>query len=128
MTLFSKVHELKNLEIKGLKNLGFDPYGGQQGVDLYEMCNRLWKPVFRAVKNIQRREDIFIAGHNQAFFDLLNDEKAEQSVWVMSMGHFMGLFDSELFGLRPTGKMINIRYTGEWDKVFTVQSSINFKN
>ena len=29
----------------------------------------------------------------------------------MSMGYFMGLFDEELWGLRPTGKIINIRYT-----------------
>ena len=37
-------------------------------------------------------------------------EKSED-IWVMSMGHFMGLFDGELWGMRPTGKVINIRYT-----------------
>ena len=30
--------------------------------------------------------------------------------WVMSMGNFMGLFDSDWMGVRRTGKMINLRY------------------
>ena len=59
-----------------------------------------------AVKHIQRRQDIFIAGTNE----ISSDE------WVMSMGHFMGLFDREWLGIRPTGKMINLRYA-EFNRV-----------
>ena len=40
-----------------------------------------------------------------------DDSTADSDIWVMSMGHFMGLFDGELWGMRPTGKIINIRYT-----------------
>ena len=67
------------------------------------------------MKNIQRREDIFIAGKNQKMCQPKDapqaDDTAETDIWVMSMGHFMGLFDGELWGMRPTGKIINIRYT-----------------
>ena len=43
---------------------GYEPYGGEKGVSLREACDNFWIPVLRAVKNIQRREDIFIAGRN----------------------------------------------------------------
>ncbi|MEM9717474.1 MAG: ester cyclase, partial [Pseudomonadota bacterium] len=32
-------------------------------------------------------------------------------VWVVSMGHLMGLFDEEWLGIRPTGKMAFMRYS-----------------
>ena len=31
-------------------------------------------------------------------------------VWVVSMGHLMGLFDHAWLGIRPTGKMAFLRY------------------
>lgn len=65
-------------------------------------AERFWKPLMDSISHIQRRQDIFIAGHNEM---VNNSEK-----WVMSMGHFMGLFDREWLGIRPTGKMINLRY------------------
>ena len=95
--------------------LGYEPYGGEKGVPLHEACANFWIPVLRAVKNIQRREDIFIAGKNQKMCQPKDapkdDNTAEADIWVMSMGHFMGLFDDELWGMRPTGKIINLRYT-----------------
>ena len=51
----------------------------------------------QAVKHIQRREDVFIAGYNRP---MMKSTCAQNEVWVMSMGNFMGLFDGELFGLR----------------------------
>lgn len=94
---------------------GYEPYGGEKGVPLHEACANFWIPVLRAVKNIQRREDIFIAGKNQKMCQPKDapkdDDTAEADIWVMSMGHFMGLFDEELWGMRPTGKIINLRYT-----------------
>lgn len=68
--------------------------------DQKSVADKFWTPLKKAVKNIQRRQDIFIAGTNEV--------SGEQ--WVMSMGHFMGLFDEEWMGIRPTGKMINLRY------------------
>ena len=61
---------------------------------------------------------MFIAGRNQKMCRPLDAPKEDyewkeksEDIWVMSMGHFMGLFDGELWGMRPTGKVINIRYT-----------------
>ena len=42
-----------------------------------------WRPLKKSLSNMQRRQDIFIAGTNEI----------DNSEWVMSMGHFMGLFD-----------------------------------
>lgn len=55
----------------------------------------------KSMTRMQRRQDIFIAGNNE-----INPDE----IWVMSMGHFMGLFDAEYLGMRPTGKIMNIRY------------------
>jgi len=41
-----------------------------------------WQPLFNALQSLQRRQDIFIAGSSEIDGDQ----------WVMSMGHFMGLF------------------------------------
>lgn len=59
-----------------------------------------WGPLMRSVTSLQRRQDIFIAGDNEI----------SSGTWVMSMGHLMGLFDSPWLGIRPTGKLISLRY------------------
>ncbi len=61
----------------------------------------LWQPMTSAIKHMERRQDIFIAGDNQI---------VPGEVWVMSMGHFMGLHDETWLGIRPTGKIVNIPY------------------
>jgi hypothetical protein len=78
---------------------GVYPYREQHGAD--KVAENFWTPLKTSLKRMQRRQDIFIGGTNE-----INGEQ-----WVMSMGHFMGLFDSEWLGVRPTGKMINLRYT-----------------
>lgn len=75
-------------------------YPYRQQDSLKSACTVFYNPIKKAIKQLQRRQDIFIAGNNEV----------EEGVWVMSMGHFMGLFDEEFLGLRPTHKMINIRY------------------
>lgn len=77
---------------------GVYPFREQSGVQAVAAV--FWKPLLRAIHHLQRRQDIFIAGTNE-----LGGEQ-----WVMSMGHFMGLFDHEWLGFRPTGKIINLRY------------------
>ena len=49
---------------------------------------------------MQRRQDIFIGGKNEI----------DGSTWIMSMGHFMGLFDKDWLGIPHTRKMISLRY------------------
>ena len=59
-----------------------------------------WGPLHAALTRLQRREDIFFAGENSL----------AEGVWVVSMGHLMGLFDRPWLGIRPTGRMAFLRY------------------
>ncbi len=77
---------------------GVYPFREQEGADA--AAEKFWKPLMTSVKSLQRRQDVFIAGTNE----VAGEE------WVMSMGHFMGLFDEEYLGIRPTGKLISLRY------------------
>mgnify|MGYP000277160164 CR=1 FL=1 len=81
---------------------GVYPFRDLKGKD--EVAGQFWVPLKNSLTAMQRREDIFIAGYNEL------SSSDEQEVWVMSMGHFMGLFDREWLGIRPTGKMVSLRY------------------
>ncbi|MDB1125045.1 nuclear transport factor 2 family protein [Vibrio algarum] len=77
---------------------GVYPFREQQGADA--VAEVFWTPMMKSITRLQRRQDIFIGGTNEI--------SGEQ--WVMSMGHFMGLFDAGWLGIRATGKMMSIRY------------------
>ncbi|WP_299967991.1 nuclear transport factor 2 family protein [uncultured Roseobacter sp.] len=67
-----------------------------------EVGESFWIPLRQALTSLQRRMDVFIAGQNSV---------AEQGgVWVVSMGHLMGLFDRPWLGIPPTGKIAMLRY------------------
>ncbi len=68
--------------------------------DAETAVEKVWVPLFHSFKHIQRRQDIFISGHSEHSSDN----------WVMSMGHFMGLFDQDWLGLRATQKTTMLRY------------------
>jgi hypothetical protein len=85
---------------------GFHPFN--EITDAKEVSEIFWQPFRHAFKNIQRRMDIFIAGKNQI--------DGFESVWVVSMGHLMGLFDNEWLGIAPSRKMALLRYC-EFNKV-----------
>ncbi|HFV9295510.1 TPA: hypothetical protein ACIAIE_005414 [Serratia fonticola] len=72
-----------------------EQHGAQAVADIF------WRPLMQSMTRLQRRQDIFIGGNNE-----INPDE----VWVMSMGHFMGLLDTEYLGIRPTGKIAHIRY------------------
>lgn len=78
--------------------LGSYPFRKQEGVEV--VAEKIWIPLKKSFTRMQRRQDIFIGGTNEFGDD----------TWVMSMGHFMGLFDAPWLGIRPTGKMVNLRY------------------
>jgi hypothetical protein len=78
---------------------GVYPFREQEGAQA--AADVFWSPIMKSMTRMQRRQDIFIGGDN----DVNNGE-----TWVMSMGHFMGLFDTEFLGMRPTGKIMNVRY------------------
>lgn len=77
---------------------GVYPFREQQGYQA--TADVFWSPLMTSLSRMQRRQDIFIGGTNEI--------SGEQ--WVMSMGHFMGLFDADWMGVRATRKMINLRY------------------
>lgn len=89
---------LKEFTAEDYRWRGVYPYREQIGIS--NVAQNFWTPLKLSLKKMQRRQDIFIAGENEI----------DGRQWVMSMGHFMGLFDNEWLGIRPTGKMINLRY------------------
>lgn len=78
---------------------GMHPFNEQAGADA--VANSFWAPFLAAFAPVQRRTDVFIAGVNQA--------REDGTVWVMSMGHLMGLFDRPWLGIPPTGKIAMLR-------------------
>ena len=70
--------------------------------DKQTVAREFWTPLKQSLHPLQRRPDIFFAGQNTI------DNKG--SIWVVQMGHFMGLFDTQWLGIPPTGKMTFMRY------------------
>ncbi len=64
------------------------------------VAEQFWMPLKQSLANMQRRMDIFIAGNNEL----------DGEIWVMCMGHFMGLFDQDWLGIRRTRKMQHLRF------------------
>ncbi len=97
---------LKNYISKNYIWRGFHPFNELS--ETKEISKKFWQPFRHAFKNMQRRMDIFIAGKNEI--------DGFESVWVVSMGHLMGLFDNEWLGIKPSRKMAFLRYC-EFNKV-----------
>lgn len=85
---------------------GMHPFHEQIGVD--SVIEAFYNPFKTAFSSVQRRQDIFFAGHNEI--------DGFKSVWVASMGHFMGLFDQPFVGIPPNRKIAMIRYA-EFHKI-----------
>ena len=85
---------------------GMHPFHEQFGAQA--VAEVFWKPFLSAMSRVQDRPDIFMAG--------LNEIDGFDSVWVISMGHLMGLFDRPLLGIRPTGRIAMLRYA-EFNRV-----------
>ncbi|MCP3971966.1 MAG: ester cyclase [Rhodobacteraceae bacterium] len=79
---------------------GYHPFHELTGAQ--EVAESFWQPLRLALTGMQRRMDIFMAGRNEI--------DGFRSVWVVSMGHLMGLFDTPWLGIAPTGKMAFLRY------------------
>ncbi len=65
-----------------------------------EVAARVWHPLAEAFSRLQRRQDVFMAGSN----------RLDGTLWVTSMGKFMGLFDAPWLGIPPTGKIALLPY------------------
>lgn len=89
---------------------GMHPFYEQNGASA--IANNFWKPLRTAFSPLQRRNDVFIAGNNDAdeHGNDENDTSTADATWVCSMGHFFGLFDKPFLDIPATGKMVFIRY------------------
>ena len=76
------------------------PFNELDGVE--KVANQLWVPIKESFKPIPRRLDIFYAGENSL------DENG--GVWISSMGHLMGVFNKNFFGLQPHYKSSLLRF------------------
>ena len=77
---------------------GMHPFYEQQGARA--VADVFWKPLRRAFRPIQRRQDVFMAGTSEI----------DGGEWVCSMGHLMGLFDEDWLGIPATRKMAFLPY------------------
>jgi hypothetical protein len=84
----------------------YHPFKEQTGAQ--SVAEHFWIPFKDSFHRLQRRQDIFFAGKNE----LLDDG----SVWVVSMGHLMGLFDKKWLSIPETQKMAFLRYA-EFNKI-----------
>lgn len=77
---------------------GVHPFYEKHGAHI--VAAEFYAPLLTSLTRIQRREDIFFAGQNSV----------GDGIWVVSMGHLMGLFDEIWLGIRPTRKLTMLRY------------------
>ena len=70
--------------------------------DLKALCANVIVPLRRAFAALERREFLKIAGSN--------DVDNGASIWACSLGLLSGAFVGEWLGLKPTNKLIQIRY------------------
>ena len=85
---------------------GFHPFNEIRG--LKNLYSQFWQPFKKSFFNYQRRMDIFLAGYNTI--------SGNEGVWVVSMGHLMGLFDDPWIGIKETKKIAMLRYC-EFSKI-----------
>ncbi len=85
---------------------GMHPFHDQHGASA--VASTFWMPLLASISRLQRRQDIFFAGENSL--------AGEPGVWVVSMGHLMGLFDNPLLGIPATHKIAMLRYA-EFNRV-----------
>ncbi len=64
------------------------------------VADEVWQPLREAFTALKRRQDIFFAGPN----------RLDGTMWVTSMGKFMGLFDGNWLGIPSTGKIALLPY------------------
>lgn len=91
---------------EGMLWSGMHPWGVLHGLE--SLAAEVWEPLRAALGPLQRRPDIFFAGHQPGY--------ARPGTWVCEMGHLLGLHDKPFLGIPPTRKMAFLRYC-EWSRV-----------
>lgn len=85
---------------------GVTPFEVQHGPEA--ITRTFWDPFLTSFRSVQRREDIFFAGRNEI--------DGFSSVWTMSMGHLLALFDAPFLHIPATRKLVMLRYA-EFNRV-----------
>ncbi len=83
---------------RGYSFRGVHPFNELAGADA--VARTVWQPLCESFTSLSRRQDVFMAGPNLI----------DATMWVTSMGKFMGLFDRDWLGIPPTGKIAMIPY------------------
>ena len=90
---------------------GMHPFGDLTGASA--VADSFYGPLVGAFRPLQRRPDVFLAGHNDVEHETdgpaVGDDE-DGSVWVCQMGHLLGLFDHPWLDIPPTRKMCFLRY------------------
>lgn len=79
---------------------GVHPFNEQAGCDA--VAQIFWGPLLNSLAPMQRRTDVFLASANRA--------RDDNTVWVLSMGHLLGLFDRPWLGIPATRKIAMLRF------------------
>ena len=77
---------------------GVHPFHEQHGSEA--IVETFWRPFLSSWSHVQRRQDVFFAGTSEI----------DNTDWVISMGHFMGLLDSSWLGFPANRKITFLRY------------------
>jgi predicted ester cyclase len=81
---------------------GPHPINSIHGVDA--LIAQFWTPFLHAFPDVERRDDIVIAGH------------FKQGDWIGATGYFTATFANDWLGIAATGGVVNVRY-GEFSRV-----------
>jgi predicted ester cyclase len=81
---------------------GPHPLNDCSGIDA--VLQRVWQPLLQACPDLERRDDILIAGEFNG------------GCWVAATGHFTGNLMHSWLGIPATGGVVNIRY-GEFSRM-----------
>ena len=89
---------IKKFSVPDFQWYGVFPFNEQKGANA--VAESFWIPFLSAWSNVQRRQDIFLAGTSEI----------DNTDWVISMGHFMGLLDRNWLGFPASRKISFLRY------------------
>ncbi|MBX2886492.1 MAG: ester cyclase [Granulosicoccus sp.] len=73
-----------------------------------KLSETVWTPLKEAMPVLQRRPDIFFAGHHHM--------KADGALWVVCMGHFLGDWTEAWLGMKPPMKTTFLPYVA-WYRI-----------
>lgn len=89
---------IRSFTAPGYRFRGVHPFNELAGADA--VAATVWDPLRTSFTRMQRRQDVFMAGPNLI----------DGTMWVTSMGKFMGLLDQPWLGIPATGKIALLPY------------------